>query len=210
MSIIYNPDNWFVSANRAIKDYISDKLNDPDVEVEMSFPDTRELEKTMPLDKVLVHLEVDDMDDPVLGFGVPGVLVIDDTDPDNPTSKLHEAAAHVMNFDVGVWVSAEMGGVTKRMQVVQALKNMFATATGRIAFNTTTEGLNIVSFDGGRNVLDRINGVPVWRTLDMTLIVRCMSRHIPATSEKVPLSALQNPDLTIANEGGGTSPVETP
>lgn len=209
-ALLYDPDNWLLSTMRALDDYVRDTLADPDVEIEMNFPDLATLEKKMPLDKALVHFQLDDMDDPVLGFGIPGKDVLDETDPANPRYKKHEAALHNLNFDVGVWVSAEMGGGTKQMLLVQRLKNMFSTATGKIRFNTVTQGLNIVSFDGGRNVLDRINDVPVWRTLDMTLIVRCVSRHIPATDVGVPLSILQDANLTITNEAGLPSSVETP
>jgi hypothetical protein len=203
---------------------VSDKLQamtqlGPDLVVEMDFPDTRNWTKQQPLDKILVHFAQDHEDSPVLGFGVPGVGVFDDSDPANPTAGIHEAAQHILNFDVGVWVSAEMGGATKRLEVVQALKNLLATQGGKIAFNEATDGLNIVSFDGGRNALDRIADVPVWRALDMTLIVRVFSRHIPASAvatgypiplDPVPLDITIEENLTIRSEDGTDEPVTTP
>lgn len=208
--MIYDPDTWLESLTRTLGDYVTTTLNDPDSTVEMSFPDTAHWTKKTPLDKAIVHFEQDHISDPVLGFGVPGVDVLDDTDPANPISTLHEAAMHLVNFDVGVWVSAEMGGATKRMTLTRQLKDIFATATGRIAFNTDTGGLQVVSFEGGRNQLDRVNDIPVWRALDMTLIVRCFSRHIPAVGVVVPTDFTQGENLTIVSEDGTAKPVETP
>lgn len=179
MTTVYDPENWLVSVTRAIGAYTLDALQaipeiDHDIQVEMSFPDTRDWTKETPLSKALVHFELDDEDDPILGFGTPGVSVLD---LDAGTETIIEAALHLLNYDVGIWVSAEMGGTTKRMQIKQALKNLFATVTGRLAFNAATEGLWIVSFDGGSDVLDRVNDIPVWRTTGMTMIVKAFSKH---------------------------------
>lgn len=208
----YDPDNWLVSTHRSIENYVRDQLQaldtlGPDVEVEMGFPDTATWTKTSPLDKIFVHFEQDDQDDPSLGFGQPGVEEYDEA---NGLWRIQEAAWHVLDFDVGVWVSPEMGGATKRMETVQALKNLFTTAGGKQAFNDATEGLNVVSFSGGRNALDRINDLPVWRAMEMTLIVRVFSRHIPPTFETVPMDFEQDQNLTIVTDDGNTDPVETP
>lgn len=210
--VTFDPDDWLVSTTRAIGAYVSNYLNDPDLGVEMSFPDTRNMQKETPLDKALIHFEQDDISDPVLGFGVPGKDVFDYvTDPAAPTYAKHETMQHHINYDVGVWVPAEIGGATKRMQLTQSLKNMLTTATGKKALNGATGGLWIVSFEGGRNELDRINGIPIWRTLNMTLIIKVFSRHIPATI-LVPGDGdyKQNPDLTIQSATGTLVPVETP
>lgn len=207
-SYAYSPDDWLVSTTRVLGSYIAATINDPDTEVEMSFPDTSRWVKTTPLSKALIHLEQDHIADPVIGFGIPGVEV--PTAPPDGTYKFHEAAEHLINYDVGVWVSAEMGGATKRMQLVQALKNIFTTATGKQAFNVATGGLWAVSFDGGRNELDRVNDIPVWRALDMTLIVRVFSRHIPLGTTGLTDKIYQAPSLTIVNADGTVSPVVTP
>jgi hypothetical protein len=207
---IFDPDNWLVSATRSIGFYVANTLNDVDVAVEMSYPDTSAWTKELPLDKVIVHFEQDDVMSPVLGFGIPGVEILDEFDVDNPTVELHEAAQHMIDFNVGVWVSAELGGVTKRMEVVQVLKNIFSTPGGRTRFNNGTEGVQVVSFDGGRNELDRINDLPIWRTLDMTLIVRVFSRYIPPTPDIVATNFDQGQNLTITNEDGELDPVVTP
>lgn len=209
----YDPDNWLVSTHRSIQTWVADQLAAipalaTDVEVEMSFPDTSQWRVGMPLDKILIHFEQDDEADPVLGFGQPGVEVLDTTDPNNPTWQLQEAARHDLNFDVGVWVSAEMGGATKRMEAVQALKNLFTSVQGRQRFNSDTEGLNVVSFEGGNNTIDRINDIPVWRTFGMTLIVRVFSRHLPSDPPLVvPTDVTQGQSLSIIGGDGQLEPI---
>lgn len=197
--VTYDPTNWLVTASRALKSFVELSLDDPDVVVEMSFPDTRSWEKQTPLAKCIIHFEQDAIADPILGFGNPGVEVID---IGAGTSIFAEAAQHSINYDVGVWVSTEMGGATKRMELVQALKDLFTGGGRRAAFNKATGGLNITSFEGGRNELDRVNDVPVWRALDMTLIVKVFSKWVPEDSEMLVGDFTQDQELTIINEDG--------
>jgi hypothetical protein len=210
MSTVYDPDNWLISCTRALKDFVVTTLNDKDTDVEMSFPDPRSWTKKVPLANALIHFEQDHISDPVYGFGSPGDDVIDDTDPENVTSLHREAVQHLVNFDVGVWVSAQSGGVTKRMALTQALKDLFVPAMNKVAMHDSTQGIWVVSFEGGRNELDRINDVPVWRALDMTLVVRVVSRHTPSSPVVVPGSYTQDEELTILSEDGTTKPVTTP
>ena len=101
-----------------------------------------------------------------------------------------------------------MGGATKRMETTQALKNLFTSVYGKRKFNEDTDGLNVVSFLGGRNIIDRINDVPVWRGMDMELIVRVFSRHVPSTPPvTVPLDIGQSENLTIVVDDGSTESV---
>jgi hypothetical protein len=209
---IYEPENWLVTLDRALLAWVESQMPvdlAPDVTVEMDFPDTRQWPKQSPLEKALVHIAQDDENDPTFGFGVPG----DDeylTDPDGTVHNTHrEAAQHLVNFDVGVWSSAQTGGPTKRKEVVQALKNMFVPNSAKKALDDA-EGIWVVSFDGGRNILDRINDVPVWRALEMTLIVRAVSRHLPATSVIVATDFTQDEQLTITVDDGTAKPVTTP
>ena len=210
MTITYDPESWLLSATRSLGDYVTTTLDDPDTDVEMSFPDTRSWPKQVPLAKALVHFEQDGLDNPILGFGSPGDDILDDSDPLNPTLLHREAAMHDLNFDVGIWVSAECGGTTKRMELMQVLANMFTTSLGKKALNAATEGLTVMSFNGGRFEIDRINDIPVWRALDMTLIVRCFSRHIPAVPDVVALDIYQDQDLTIRSESGADISADTP
>lgn len=196
MSSVYqfNPDDWLVSATRAIETYVAGQLNGNLYQVEMSFPDVLTWPRTTPMAKTLIHFEQDDIADPILGIGFPGVDVFD---AELGTYVLHEAARHQLNYDVGVWASAASGGETSRMRAVQALKNIFTVAGSRVDFHDATGGVKVLSFDGGRNHLDRINDLPVYRTVEMTLVVEVFSRHIPATVEYIPEDFDQVQELVI-------------
>ncbi len=200
----YDPDAWLVSATRALGSYVTYALADPDVAVEMSFPDTTQWTKETPLPTALIHFEQDDIEDVPIGFGTPGVQTYDYV---NGYVRLDEAAQHIINFDVGVWVSAENGGGTKRMEIVSALFDLFTVAGNKVALNDATGGLQIVSFDGGRNVLDRINDLPVWRSMGMTLRVRVFSRYVPPAPDVLIGSFTQDPELTIAIDSNPNAPL---
>jgi hypothetical protein len=202
----YDPDLWLESLTRALGSFCGVSLGDPDVQVEMSFPDTSQWTKEMPLTKAIVHFEQDDIQSPILGFGNPGVDTVNDV---NGTVVHQEAVQHLVNFDVGIWVSAENGGVTKRMELTRKLKDMFTSVGGKEAFNEATGGLWPVSFEGGLNQLDRINDLPLWRTMGMTLIVRCFSRITPPGPFVVVGDFTQDPHLVI-DDNGTDKPVVTP
>lgn len=205
----FAPDLWLESLTRALGAFCEASLDDPDVKVEMSFPNTSVWTKDTPLSQAIVHFEQDDIQTPTLGFGIPGDDVIDDT-VDPPTVLHREAVLHLVNFDVGVWVSAEMGGVTKRMELVRKLKTMFSTATGKVAFNEATGGLWPVSFEGGSNQLDRVNDIPLWRALGMTLVVKAFERVTPLVPDvQLDGTFTQDPELVII-DNGVLSPVDTP
>jgi hypothetical protein len=206
---VFDPESWLVTLDRALKAWIEGQMPAdllPDVTVEMDFPDTRSWPRDTPLDKILIHVAQDDENDPAFGFGIPGDDVYDAV---AGTNTHREAAQHLVNFDVGVWSSAQTGGSTKRKQVVQALKDMFVPNGAKKALDDA-EGIWVVSFDGGRSALDRINDVPVWRAMEMTLIVRVVSRHLPAEPDIVQDSYTQEQELTILGEDGTAKPVTTP
>lgn len=208
MSVIqYDPDNWLVSATRSLGSYVEDRLANPDVSVEMSYPDTTRWTKESPLEKTVVHFEQDSNPSPPIGLGIVGVPVYNAV---AGTEEFQEAMQHFLNFDVGVWASAQSGGGTQRMEIAQALHNIFGPAKARQDLATTTDGLVVVAFNGGRFVLDRINDLPVWRAMDMTLELHVFSRHIPATPDVAIDSFDQGEHLSVITEGGTTQPVETP
>lgn len=196
----YDVDNWLVTSSRALREYIEAAVDSELVTVELNFPNTREL---MPLPKTLIHLEMDAMTHPVVGFGVPTLEVIDNT---AGTVSKYDLAAHEVNYDVGVWASRESGGATSRMEVVQTLSNLFAPAKARQDFREAT-GMSVVSFTGGRNELDRLDDVPVWRALDMTLVVRVVSRNVQTEVDILPTDIIEQPQLTITDDTGQQTPV---
>lgn len=196
MIIQYDPDDFLLSSLRSLGSYISETLNDPDVRVEQSFPDTSTWTKETPLAQSIIHLDKDDVSPQVLGFGIPGKDVF--TDEDNDTVEDHverqEAFLVEITYDVGIWVSTEMGGVTTRAELHQALISMFGSPGGRIALNEATGGINVVSFHGGRDQLDRVNDLPVWRVLDLNLIIRVIGRN---RSEPVQLIQVVSSDGSL-------------
>lgn len=207
----YDPDNYLTSSTRQLGAWTADQFNDmPELAgvftLEMSFPDTTRLTRETPLPLLLVHFELDDDPDLVLGFGQPGEEVYDE---DAGTSLLSEATLHRLNFDVGLWASAEAGGATKRMEARQALKRLFGSVTGRTAFNEATEGLQVVSFEGGHDILDRVNDLPIWRTVGATLVIEVFGRITPEAGVQVPLSVEQEQHLTIIGSDGEPEPVKT-
>lgn len=201
----FDPQDWLVSATRAIASYIAITLDDPDVTVEEDFPDTRSWRHETPLPKSIVHIAQDNLSDTPMGFGRPGIYVTDDV---AGTGVLQEAAQHMIDYDVGVWVSAEGGGSTKRMQLVQVLKNMFTVAGNKLAFQDATSGITIVSFEGGNFALDHVNDQPLWRAMGMTLIVKVFSRtdNAPDTLLVDPFFD-QSQELSIVGPDGENEPL---
>jgi hypothetical protein len=208
LDFVYDPEDWLVSCTRALVSSIKWSLNDPNVIVESAFPTADDLLQWTPLAKPVIHVNRDDIENPVLGFGTPGV---DEFVPGpggvGGSWRLKEAQLHLVNFDVGVWVSAEQGGETRRMQLVQALTDMFSRPVAKKTMKEVTEGLWVESFTGGRDDVDRINDLPVWRAMEMTLILRVVSRHVPAIYQVVPENFDQDQDLTIADSDGNQLPI---
>lgn len=207
----YDPDSYLVSSTRQIGAWVTAKLGELDAlagvfDLEMSHPDTTQLAKSTPLRKLLIHFELDADPDLVLGFGKPGMPEFDE---DEGTVLFSEATLHRLHFDVGLWASAEAGGATKRMEARQALANLFGSVTGREEFNLATEGLQVVSFDGGHDVLDRVNDLPIWRTAGGSLVVEVFGRITPQLAEAVAGEYNQLQQLTITDADGEPVPLKT-
>lgn len=208
----FDPNDWLPTMTRSLQSYVTSQFQDTDlVSVEMSFPNTRDWTKDNPLDKSIIHFEQDDEQSPLWGFGSIGTLEDGPSNTDDdPTVVFVEAHKHHVNFDVGVWCSAQLGGATRRMELVGLLKNLFGPAGARVALQDATGGLWVVSFDGGSMAMDWINDIPLWRAMDMQLIVECFSRHAPTDGE-VPIPNIfdQNPELTIIDASGDPEAVDT-
>ena len=210
----FDPDSWLVTTHRAIQAYVANAFPENDVhgdglfDVEMGFPDTTAITKETPLDSVLIHFEQDDQEPLVIGFGTPG---IEEFDEDTSTVVLKEAVKVRFNFDVGVWVSAECGGATKRMETVERLANLFNTAVAKKTMREETNGVYPAQFTGGRFVLDRVNDLPIWRATDMTLVVEVFGRVIPDALVPAIVDGftLDDNSMTI-QDGSLDEPVVTP
>jgi hypothetical protein len=90
-----------------------------------------------------------------------------------------------LNFDVGVWAFQEAGGGTARMEAQETLKQLFIGNQADLDLAAATNGIHVLSFSGGRHITDTINGQPVWRAMDMTLIVRVCGRRTYAATEAI-------------------------
>lgn len=177
----YDPNDYLLSTQRSLKAYVEDQLatltsTQGAVEVINSFPVTDDWSLKSPLEKAIVHFEVDDDPDMVLGLGVP--QVIETIGVGETTATVSEPALHELNFDVGIWTSAQSGGTTKRSQIRQALFGIFGPGGGRVAFNEATDGVVVVSYGGGADVTDRVNDLPIFRTTQITLVLSVFSRHV--------------------------------
>lgn len=203
--ILFDPDAWLVSLHRALADYIKDNIGSRPVIVEMGAPSPDQFNKESPPELTIIHFEQDDKDSPIMGFGIPGEEEYDEV---AGTWMLHEAQPHLVNFDVGVWCSTQAGGSTARMEVVQKLTDLFTMPAQKKTMSEVTGGIWPLSFAGGRFALDRINDLPVWRAMDMTLIVRVVGRFTPEIPEVVPSEGFdQTPNLTIVTDDGSQLPV---
>lgn len=192
----FDPAAWLVSLTRAIEDYAKAAFPSTLYDVRMSFPDPLEIVTLFPTKKVVIHFERDAVDSPVWAFGIPGVDEWSNPTHLSGTFRVLEAQRRLVNFDVGVWASLDAGGETSRMLAVQMLHDLFGPAGARQAFNFATGGIVINSFEGGRDATDRVNDLPVWRTMDMRLAVEVFSKSVPAT-EVVPETFDQTNTLVI-------------
>jgi len=183
----YDPADWLVSLTRAVEDYAKLAFDPALYDVRMSYPNPDELAELMPLKKVLVHFERDNVDSPLWCFGVQGVDEWSDESHLTGTFRVLEAQRRLVNFDVGVWATADAGGETYRMRAVQILHDIFGRNGAKLDFNFATGGITIRNFGGGRDATDRINELPVRRTMDMTLELECFSKSTP-TPDVVPES----------------------
>jgi hypothetical protein len=187
----YDPEIWLESAMRGIVDYaregfhksVRDENNNPAGEeiydLVMEFPSTEKILMMMPLARTLIHFEIDDVDDRILGFGEGHHRL--NYDEFMQHIQPQEGGEHRIDLDVGVWTSNRAGGVTARLRAYQTLRNLFhggiAIEKLRDATNDAGEGgVEIMSFTGGRFLTDTVNDIEVFRVIDCTLKVRVFSR----------------------------------
>lgn len=187
----FNPEIWLETAMRGIVDFaregfhesIRDENNNPAgqgiYDIVMEFPSTEKILTMMPLARTLIHFEIDDIDDRILGFGDGHHRL--NYDEFMQRIQPQEAGEHRIDLDVGVWTSNRAGGVTARLRAYQTLRNLFhggiAIEKLRDATNDLGEGgVEIMSFTGGRFLTDTVNDIEVFRVIDCTLKVRVFSR----------------------------------
>lgn len=149
-------------------------------------------------EKTIIHLEIDDVENMGLGFGSNIVKeTYNPGDVSNPATTVEsEARSHRVNFDVGVWASDQSGGSTSRLVTYEMLDKAFGGQFAKQKCMDATQGVEIISFQGGRFVVDTINDIRVFRIVNCELVVRVYSRK-DGSELIVPDSISQSPALTI-------------
>lgn len=196
----YNPELWLETTVRAIKDYVSNFINTNIYQVVMEFPGPLLDNKTVPLNKTILHFEVDEIAEMPLGFGDNiGNL---NYDVGSGTVNPQEAREIRINFDVGVWASDASGGTTARMRAHQLLTTLFGGKIAQDSLRVASDGgdgyIEILRFSGGRFAIDSVNDQRLYRTVDCTLEVRVFSRtRISDTPGPAIEEIDQDPGLTV-------------
>jgi hypothetical protein len=186
----YDPEQWLVTATRSLKRYVEDAFHrqvtdengnycgESVYEVRMVFPGTEIDHDKVPLSRTIIHFEIDNIINEIMGFG-DGVFA---QEYDEESRSIYQQAAHrhLLNFDVGIWSSDRAGGLTTRLRAYEVLNNIFLGALAQEAVkNFTNNGdgyLELMEFTGGRFITERINDVNTYRTVNTTLIFRVFSR----------------------------------
>jgi hypothetical protein len=191
----FDPDKWITSLHRSLLSYMQTKLPADEFEIVEDYPSAAAMTRRMPLKKTIVHFA---MEDPQrMMFGLGDNIVADSKDEDAQEIEGWEARCHEVTFDLGIWASEETGGVTSRMEAREALDYLFHGSTAQQACLAATDGVDVRSISGGRNVIEDINEIVVYRMVDIALIVRVYSRvkatSIPYVTDDLDL----DPELTI-------------
>lgn len=173
----YDPEKFLETTFRTLKEYVETRMNTRVFDVVMEFPGAQIDASEMPMKKSIIHFELDDHETKPVGFG-SGMF------RDNYDSTDHEifpqyASIQTFTFDVGVWASDPSGGTSSRMRAKQYLNFIFDLngGSGLGDFSDNGDGrIEVLSFSGGRFVLDHANDVRLYRMVDCQLVLRVFSR----------------------------------
>lgn len=196
----YDPEKFFETTVRTLKEYVETNMNTRIYDVVMEFPGAQIDAGELPLKKAVIHFELDDHDTKPVGFG--DQMFRDNYDPVGKEIFPQYAAMQVFTFDVGVWTDDATGGTTTRMRAKQYLNFLFdLNGAQRLQeFSDNGDGrIEVLSFTGGRFVLDHANDVRLYRMVDCQLVLRVFSRTpLPAAGIPSVESILQdNSGITI-------------
>lgn len=212
----FNPDLWLTSLFDSLTDYVTAEINaavggnGADVyDVVMSYPDSDFLPSDAEFKKTLIHLEIDDIDNRILGYGdnVVDNVIVEPTPTVAGTVTPLEATLHMVNFDVGVWATDASGGVTSRLRIYEILNRAFSTDAARKRCRAVTGGVEIRHFTGGRFVTESINDIRVFRVVGAELETRVYSRTEGVTEILIDREPTQQPDLEISDDSGSLVPL---
>jgi hypothetical protein len=186
----FDPEEWLRTATRSLKQYAERAFHrsvldengnycGKDVyEIRMVWPGTEIDVTRVPLDKTIIHFEIDNLLNEVLGFG-DGIFY-QEYDAEDRSIVRQAAHRHMLNFDVGIWTSDRAGGLTMRLRAYEILNNIFHGSLAQEAvknFTSNDDGyLELMEFTGGRFITERINDVNMYRTVETSLVFRVYSR----------------------------------
>jgi hypothetical protein len=196
----FNPEKWEETAVRGVKDYVEANIDTDLYAVVMEFPGALLDAQEMPLDKTVIHFDIDDHVNQPLGLGEKPI--VDNYDDTSHTVNPQWGAMHRLNFDVGIWASDKSGGTTSRMRANQYLMQLFGFPNSVDALRAATDGgdgaVEILRYSGGNNTIDTVNDVRVYRMIGGELEVRVFSRT-PLSDTPSPAieEIVQSPGLTI-------------
>jgi hypothetical protein len=202
---VFSPEHWLETTYRCLKDYVEANINTRIYQVIMQFPAPQISSMKMPPRKTIIHFEADDIADRVVGMGENYFAL--NYDDATKTINPQEAREVRISFDVGVWSSDASGGLTARMRARQTLTLLFGGMMGRDRLQAATDGgdgyLEIVSFSGGRFVMDMQNDFRLYRMVDCSLEIRLFSRTpmLPTGGPTIE-EILQDPTFWINAEDG--------
>jgi hypothetical protein len=182
--------------NNAVTDDNDDPVGLDIYDVEMDWPTAADTARDIQLEKTLIHFVIDDINSTKLGFGEDTVNATEvlAVAPEPDIVKFQSARMHEINFDVGVWASDKSGGSTSRLVTYQMLDTLFGSTQARRRFQTATKGVQIIRFNGGTFITERVNDVRTFRIIDCELVVRVFSRH--TVEDRVIVEEIvQDPDL---------------
>jgi hypothetical protein len=197
--LTYDPEKWLETSLRSLKDYVEPSFDSDVYDVIFEFPGTEVEVQKLPLAKTLVHFEVDDITNRIIGFG--DNIFRDNFDEPSSTIRPQEAKEHRINLDVGIWASDRSGGTTSRMRAYQALDLLFCGSRARRAIWDSSSagdgGIEIIEFTGGRFLTERTGDIPLYRSVDGQLEIRIYSRTPMGAPEPAVETAIQSPGLIV-------------
>lgn len=221
---LFLPDTYLTSTMRALEEYVKDGFaltgaDDDPYEISMHYPDVDAMAKTrLPMKTTIIHFEIEDNRHIVFGMGDNVFDAHEEelpppSDPGHFDLIEHEGRCHQIDLDVGIWASVESGGPTSRMQARETLDTLFAGTGAYRACHAATDGIEVVSFSGGLNLIDQINDIPIFRTVNLLLRVRVYARF-----KKFPVPVIEgigqayeiliDDNLSIRGNSGETEPVD--
>jgi hypothetical protein len=167
----------------------------------MEFPTPESIEQRVPLPRTVIHFEIDEIFNRILGLGKN--FGRNNYNSTTKTWNPQEAGWHRINFDVGIWTSDVAGGTTARMRAYQILSLLFLGTIAQQKLDEAADAgdgrIEITNFTGGRFITETINDVVTYRTIDGNLEVRVFSRTPLEPTFAAPTieEIIQQPSLVI-------------